>query len=100
MNYFMSAKKQVTIQGISVNLSAEFEKGKLPAVINITASGAIIKEDKTSGQMHLNANYNTKTGNFDSCNGVNVPVSFLQEVVTEAIDMFNQIETEFDEVNS
>lgn len=91
LNYLVKASNTVTIQSVSVTISAEYQQGNLPTVLTSRANGQISKEGKTPVYMDLNANYNVEGRSFNNCNGSNIPAGFVQELETAIVETYDLI---------
>lgn len=87
VNYQISAKGTAEVQGINVNLSAEFDKGKYPERITANCGGSI----ENGIYMNATAVYNIETGNFLSLNGNNIPDGFVEQLKEKIIGFYNEI---------
>lgn len=77
INYFMTARDSVEVQGVIVNLTSEFEQDAIPKTVTVNGSGA-------SGEVYVNVSgvYDLETERFQNLNVVNVPRGFVGEVET------------------
>lgn len=94
LNYSISMKNLVMIQGINVTISAEFTQGTLPEQIVVSASGQITTNDAQTEFMNLSASYNLAKSNFINCNGTNVPGGFIAEVETAILETYDQLQAD------
>lgn len=94
LNYSISVRNNVSIQGINVTISAEFAQGTLPEQISVSASGQITKNDAQTEFMNLSASYNLAKSNFINCNGTNVPGGFIAEVETAILETYDQLQAD------
>ncbi|MEG2228454.1 MAG: hypothetical protein RRY39_08175 [Odoribacter sp.] len=93
VNYSVSAKSNITIQGIGVVISTEYQQGNLPTVLSARASGQVAKKPQQDPvtYMDLSASYNVEAKSFNNCNGSNVPVGFIQELELKIVETYEQI---------
>ena len=87
VNYQISAKGSAQVQGIGVNLSAEFDKGKHPERISANCGGSI----ENGIYMNATATYDVATDNFLSLNGNNIPDGFIGQLKEKIIEFYNEI---------
>lgn len=88
MNYSILAKDNVQIQGINIEIKAEYKQGELPNKISVNGSGQI---EQTQNYMSVSAYYNLAENRFETCNGTNLPAGFIGEVETAIQETFAAI---------
>lgn len=95
LNYLVKASNTVTIEGIIVTISAEFQQGNLPTVITARAAGKVPPKEADESIpavcMDLNANYNVARCSFNNCNGSHVPAGFIQKLETAIAETYDLI---------
>lgn len=92
-NYYISARSNEQVQGINVNLSAEFERGNLPSAVSFNASGSV---EMKGEPVHVNVNgsYNVEKELFNNLNSSSLPSGFVENLETRITEFFNQIKTD------
>lgn len=100
VNYQISAKENVQVQGIDVTLSTLFDDGTMPKKVEAKGQGhlqAQHQQDKMQGvNMYLSfgALYNTEKELFENWNGQNIPADFQNEVLEKIKEFYNKIKTD------
>lgn len=100
VNYQISAKENVQVQGIDVTLSTLFEDGTMPKKVEAKGQGHLQvqqQQDTMQGvNMYLSfgALYNTEKEVFENWNGQNIPADFQNQVLEKIKEFYNKIKTD------
>ena len=92
INYQISAKENVQVQGINVTLSALFNDGTMPEKVDAKGQGYLNDTtQKISTYLSFGSVYNTENELFENWNGQNIPADFQAQVLEKINEFYNKI---------
>lgn len=93
ISYKTMASVREVLQGININLSAEYENKNTPGLVSFYCEGNLIKEKQQQQSNYLNfsGTYDFDQKVFSSINGASLPADFLPGLELKIVEFYNTI---------